>query len=142
MTHKFGRVAAVLLATTFAGTALAQEVTVVLSEELDIVDPCEASRSNLGRVILQNISETITEMVPGTGLIPNNYLYVLDPRPDHANSMAPGKRVTSSMAPLMVVQNGQPRYALGLPGGLRIFPSALQALINLIDTRTRPPGSK
>ena len=72
-------------------------------------------------------------MLPGTGLIPNNYLYVLDPRPDRANSMAPGKRVTSSMAPLMVVQNGQPRYALGLPGGLRIFPSALQALINLID---------
>jgi gamma-glutamyltranspeptidase / glutathione hydrolase len=72
-------------------------------------------------------------MVPGTGLIPNNYLYVLDPRPDRANSMAPGKRVTSSMAPLMVLQGGQPRYALGLPGGLRIFPSALQAVINLID---------
>ena len=72
-------------------------------------------------------------MVPDTGLIPNNYLYVLDPRPDRANSMAPGKRVTSSMAPLMVVKEGQPRYALGLPGGLRIFPSALQALINLID---------
>ena len=70
MTHKIGRVAAVLLATTFAGTALAEEVTVVLSEELDIVDPCEASRSNLGRVMLQNISETITEMVPGTGLQP------------------------------------------------------------------------
>ncbi len=72
-------------------------------------------------------------MVPGTGLIPNNYLYVLDPRPDRANSMAPGKRVTSSMAPLMVIKDGQARYALGLPGGLRIFPSALQAVINLVD---------
>lgn len=72
-------------------------------------------------------------MVPETGLIPNNYLYVLDPRPGRANSMAPGKRVTSSMAPLMVVNKGKPQYALGLPGGLRIFPSALQALINLID---------
>ena len=72
-------------------------------------------------------------MVPGTGMIPNNYLYVLDPRPDRANSMAPGKRVTSSMAPLMVIKNGKPRYALGLPGGLRIFTSALQAVINLID---------
>ena len=28
---------------------------------------------------------------------------------------------------------GQPRFALGLPGGLRIFPSALQAVLNLID---------
>ncbi len=72
-------------------------------------------------------------MVPGTGIIPNNYLYVLDPRPGRANSMAPGKRVTSSMAPLIVLKDGQPRYALGLPGGLRIFTSALQALVNLID---------
>ncbi len=72
-------------------------------------------------------------MLPGTGLIPNNYLHVFNPRPGLANSLAPGKRVTSSMAPLIVTKDGQPRYALGLPGGLRIFPSALQALINLID---------
>ena len=31
-------------------------------------------------------------MVPGTGLIPNNYLYVFNPRPGLANSLAPGKR--------------------------------------------------
>lgn len=72
-------------------------------------------------------------MVPGTGMIPNNYLYVFDPRPGRANSLAPGKRVTSSMAPLIVLRDGRPRFALGLPGGLRIFPSALQAVVNLID---------
>ena len=72
-------------------------------------------------------------MVPGTGMIPNNYLYVFNPRPGLANSLAPGKRVTSSMAPLIVLERGQPRFALGLPGGLRIFPSALQAVVNLID---------
>ena len=72
MKHLYGRTAAILLASTIAGQAFAQDnsVTVVIGEELDIVDPCEASRSNLGRVILQNISETITEMVPGTGLQP------------------------------------------------------------------------
>jgi len=32
-----------------------------------------------------------------------------------------------------VLEQGRPRFALGLPGGLRIFPSALQALLNLID---------
>lgn len=72
-------------------------------------------------------------MVPGTGMIPNNYLYVFDPHPGRANSLAPGKRVTSSMAPLIILKDGKPRFALGLPGGLRIFPSALQATINLID---------
>jgi gamma-glutamyltranspeptidase/glutathione hydrolase len=74
-------------------------------------------------------------MVPGTGMIPNNYLYVFDPRPGRANSLAPGKRVTSSMAPLIVLKDGRPVFALGLPGGLRIFPSAMQAVINLIDHR-------
>lgn len=74
-------------------------------------------------------------MVPGTGMIPNNYMYVFNPRPGLANSIAPGKRVTSSMSPLIILQAGRPRWALGLPGGLRIFPSALQATLNLIDHR-------
>ena len=74
-------------------------------------------------------------MVPGTGMIGNNYLYVFDPRPGRANSLAPGKRVTSSMSPLIALESGRPRFALGLPGGLRIFPSAMQAVINLIDHR-------
>jgi len=74
-------------------------------------------------------------MVPGTGMIPNNYLYVFDPRAGRANSLAPGKRVTSSMAPIIVLEQGRPRFALGLPGGLRIFPSVLQATLNLIDHR-------
>ncbi|WP_292294402.1 ABC transporter substrate-binding protein [Marivita sp.] len=72
MKYQNGRVAAILLATTIAGQAMAQEqtVTVVLSEELDVVEPCMASRSNIGRVVLQNIAETVTEIVPGSGLQP------------------------------------------------------------------------
>jgi gamma-glutamyltranspeptidase/glutathione hydrolase len=72
-------------------------------------------------------------LIPGLGTIPNNYMNLYDPRPGHALSLAPGKRVTTSMSPMMAVHNGRLRYALGLPGGKRIFPSALQALINLID---------
>lgn len=72
MIQRTGRVAAALLATTFAAQAVAQDasVTIVLSEELDVVDPCMASRSNIGRVLLQNVSETMTELVPGEGLKP------------------------------------------------------------------------
>jgi gamma-glutamyltranspeptidase/glutathione hydrolase len=72
-------------------------------------------------------------IVPGTGMIPNNYMFVFDPRPGRASSVEPGKRVTSSMAPVIVLRDGKPAYALGLPGGLRIFPSVMQALSNLID---------
>lgn len=72
-------------------------------------------------------------MVPGTGMIPNNYMFVFDPRTGRASSIAPGKRVTSSMSPVIVLLDGKPVYALGLPGGLRIFPSVMQAISNLID---------
>ena len=72
-------------------------------------------------------------IVPGTGMIPNNYMFVFTPHPGRVNSVAPGKRITSSMSPVMVLKDGKPRYALGLPGGLRIFPSVMQAISNLID---------
>ena len=55
----------VLLASTAVAPAMAQadtDITVVLSEELDLVEPCMATRSNIGRVVLQNISETLTEL--------------------------------------------------------------------------------
>ena len=72
-------------------------------------------------------------LIPGLGAIANNYMNLFDPRPGHALSLAPGKRVTTSMSPMMALNGGKLRYALGLPGGKRIFPSAMQALINLID---------
>lgn len=71
--------------------------------------------------------------VPGTGMVANNYMYNFDPHPGRALSVAPGKRVFTSMAPMMVLRGGVPVVALGLPGGLRIFGSAMQAIINLLD---------
>jgi gamma-glutamyltranspeptidase/glutathione hydrolase len=72
-------------------------------------------------------------VIPGTGIIPNNYMALFDPVPGRANSIAPGKRVTTSMAPTIVLKDGQPRYAIGCPGGLRIFGSVMQALLNLLE---------
>ena len=71
--------------------------------------------------------------VPGTGLICNNYMFNFDPHPGTALSVAPGKRVFTSMAPTMALQDGKLRFALGLPGALRIFPSAMQIALNMID---------
>ena len=42
---------------------------IVLSEEPDMVDPCEASRSNVGRIVKQNVTETLTEIDPDDGSI-------------------------------------------------------------------------
>ncbi len=72
-------------------------------------------------------------LIPGLGTVPNNYMNLYDPRPGHALSLAPGKRVTTSMSPVMALRDGKLVHALGLPGGKKIFPSALQALLNLID---------
>ena len=72
-------------------------------------------------------------IVPGIGMVPNDYMSNFDPRPGHALSIAPGKRVTTSMSPMMALRDGRLIYALGLPGGRKIFPSAWQALINLLD---------
>jgi len=71
--------------------------------------------------------------VPGTGMLLNNTMNIFDPHPGTANSIEPGKRVTSSMSPIIVQKDGEPVFALGLVGGTRIFPSALQAIVNLID---------
>ncbi len=72
-------------------------------------------------------------IVAGTGMIPNNYVFVFDPRPGRANSIAPLKRLTSSMSPVTVLRDARVAYALGIPGSLRILGSLMQAISNLID---------
>lgn len=72
-------------------------------------------------------------MIPGTGIVPNNYMALFDPRPGKALSIQPGKRITTSMSPMIVLKDGKPAFALGMPGGLRIFGSVMQAIVNVID---------
>jgi peptide/nickel transport system substrate-binding protein len=42
--------------------AQAEPITIVLAEDADLLEPCMATRSNIGRIILQNVSETLTEL--------------------------------------------------------------------------------
>ena len=71
--------------------------------------------------------------VPGTGMLLNDTMALFDPHPGHANSIAPGKRMLSSMAPTIVMKKGKPFMGLGTPGGTRIFAAVLQAIVNVID---------
>lgn len=72
-------------------------------------------------------------VVPGTGVLLDNTMANFDPHPGTANSIEPFKRVASSMAPIIVSKQGKPRFALGLPGGMRIWPTVAQGIINMID---------
>lgn len=44
-----------------------------------------------------------------------------------------GKRPRSSMTPTIIFRDGEPRYALGSPGGSRIIGVTLNVLLNVID---------
>jgi len=72
-------------------------------------------------------------IVPGTGMLLNNCMALFDPRPGRANSVAGGKRMLSSMSPTIVLRDGKPFLCIGTPGGLRIFPSVCQAIVNIVD---------
>jgi gamma-glutamyltranspeptidase/glutathione hydrolase len=71
--------------------------------------------------------------VPGTGMLLNNCMHLMDPNPGRTNSIAPNKRILSSMSPTIVLKDGKPFMALGTPGGVRIFGSVMQAIVNVID---------
>ena len=74
-------------------------------------------------------------VVPGRGFLLNNELTdfstVYDPQ--DPNRIEPGKRPRSSMAPTIVLQEGEPVLAIGSPGGSTIITTVLQTLVNRID---------
>ncbi|MBC2775420.1 peptide ABC transporter substrate-binding protein [Rhizobium sp. AQ_MP] len=67
-----------LLCALVMGTALSPAyagsgpIKIVLPEEADLLEPCMATRSNIGRIIMENVSETLTELDVrgGTGIQP------------------------------------------------------------------------
>ncbi len=50
-----------------------------------------------------------------------------------ANSIAPEKRMLSSMSPTIVEQNGKLKMVLGSPGGSTIITSVLQNILNVVE---------
>ena len=51
------------------------------------------------------------------------------------NLIRPGKRMLSSMAPIILAQNGRPVMAVGSPGGRTIINTVLQVILNVVDHR-------
>ena len=72
--------------------------------------------------------------VPETGILLNDGMYWFDPRPGQANSVGPGKRPLSNMAPLVALgPGGWPRLGLGSSGGRRIVSANVQLLQAFVD---------
>lgn len=70
---------------------------------------------------------------PGTGMLLNDNMSLMNPTPGTTNSIAGGKRILSCMSPTLVLKDGKPLMALGTPGGRRIFGSVMQGIINVLD---------
>src|SRR5258708_4148088 len=69
-------------------------------------------------------------LLPETGVLMNNGIMWFDPRPNHPNSIAPGKRPLANMCPVTVSRpdagTQRPWLALGASGGRSIIPAVGQ----------------
>lgn len=68
--------------------------------------------------------------VPGFGLLLNNAMKLFDPRPGSHNSIAPFRKMLSSMAPIILTGSDDSMIGLGSPSGTRIISAVSQVLIN------------
>lgn len=55
-----------------------------------------------------------------------------------ANSIAPRKRMLSSMTPTIVLKDNKPYIIVGTPGGTTIPTSVFQSIVNIIDFKMSP----
>ena len=69
-------------------------------------------------------------VVPGTGIHLNNMLGELDLIGAVSH---PGERLTSMMAPSLVLRDGRPRLVLGSAGSARLRGAILQVVANIVD---------
>jgi gamma-glutamyltranspeptidase/glutathione hydrolase len=72
-------------------------------------------------------------MAPGTGIHLNNMLGEEDLNPLGFHRLDPGTRVTSMMAPTIVLRDGEVELALGSAGSNRIRSAILQLVRNVVD---------
>jgi gamma-glutamyltranspeptidase/glutathione hydrolase len=67
-----------------------------------------------------------------TGVVPNNGTMWFDPVPGRVNSLALGRRVMTAGATAIVRRDGQALLAVGAPGGRRMIPASLHAIVNRV----------
>jgi gamma-glutamyltranspeptidase / glutathione hydrolase len=70
---------------------------------------------------------------PGTGVHVNNMLGEEDLNPLGFHALAPGRRMTSMMAPTLVLSNGELEAGLGSGGSNRIRSAVLQVILRLVS---------
>ncbi|MGB3695357.1 MAG: gamma-glutamyltransferase [Spirulinaceae cyanobacterium] len=72
-------------------------------------------------------------IIPGTGIMVNNMLGEADLNPKGFHNWPTNQRLTSMMAPTIILQENNPQFVLGSGGSNRIRTAILQVISNLID---------
>ncbi len=73
---------------------------------------------------------------PGTGVVMNDSMSNFSFADSKSlNSLAPGRRPRSTIAPVIVLREGKPAFAIGLPGSSRIPTAMLQVLLDRLALR-------
>lgn len=87
----------------------------------------------LTETVVGNFGSLVTS---DTGVLLNNGMIAFSPIPGQLNSVAPGKRPATNMAPVIVSNaSGRPVATLGASGGRKIIPAVAQILALFIDHR-------
>lgn len=72
-------------------------------------------------------------VIPGTGIMVNNMLGEEDLNPHGFHQWQPNQRISSMMAPTIVLRDGKPQLVLGSGGSNRIRTAILQVVSNVLD---------
>jgi gamma-glutamyltranspeptidase / glutathione hydrolase len=72
-------------------------------------------------------------MIPGTGFLLNNMLGEEDLNPGGFGRIPPGRRMTSMMAPTLLLRGGEPVIAVGSAGSNRLRSAIVQTIASLVD---------
>jgi gamma-glutamyltranspeptidase / glutathione hydrolase len=90
------------------------------------------SEGNAASVTSSN-GEGSSYVIPGTGIMVNNMLGEADLHPGGFHQWQENVRISSMMAPTMVLKGGKPEIVLGSGGSNRIRTAILQVISNLVD---------
>jgi gamma-glutamyltranspeptidase/glutathione hydrolase len=80
-------------------------------------------------------------VIEGLGLVLGHGMSRFDYVAGSPNAPAPGKRMHHNMAPTIIMRDGKPYRAFGMPGGPKIVNVATQLIVNSIDFGQSPGGA-
>jgi gamma-glutamyltranspeptidase / glutathione hydrolase len=80
-------------------------------------------------------------VAPGTGVLLNNMLGESDLNPGGFGSLLPGIRMTSMMAPTLILRHGEPVAAVGSAGSNRLRSAILMVVAGIVDAGAGPQAA-